>query len=492
MSRAAVLVAAAALFAWLATANSGGYRYGVSDQAFYAAAVLKALHPDWFPRDTVLLDTQSGLMWADEIVAFAARASGGSLPVLYFCIYLVTLAALFWAALTFSRAARFSAWSTALLTIFLTFRHRIAKTGANTLEGYMHPRMLAFAFGVLALAAALRQRFVWAALAVLAAAVLHPTTAFWFAIIVAVAALPDPRYRLPIVVLGVLAAVAGAWAMISGPLAARMVTMDAAWLAVLAEKDYLFPTDWPAYAWVTNLAYPAIIVAIYRRRKTLAATVPGEPAFIVGVMALFGVFLITVPFTAARIALAVQSQSTRVFWVLDFVAIAYLAWWLTTDVVRSRAARAAIVGIVLAASIARGTYLLTSPGSNRDLVTIDFPVSPWIETLTWLRHQPPTWHVLADPGHAWKYGISVRLAAEKDALIETGKDSALAMYDRAIAMRVADRVAATGGYPDLTTAALRDLDARYALDVAIVETGAARHSLPELYRNTQFVVYDLR
>jgi hypothetical protein len=30
----------------------------------------------------------------------------------------------------------------------LTLRHAIAETGTNTLEGYLHPRQLAFAFGV--------------------------------------------------------------------------------------------------------------------------------------------------------------------------------------------------------------------------------------------------------------------------------------------------------------------------------------------------------
>ena len=41
----------------------------------------------------------------------------------------------------------------------------------------------------------------------------------------------------------------------AGPLAGRLVTMDAAWLATLETKDYLFPLEWPAYAWLFNLMY---------------------------------------------------------------------------------------------------------------------------------------------------------------------------------------------------------------------------------------------
>jgi hypothetical protein len=481
---------AALLFVWLATANSGGYRYGVSDQAFYAAAVVKAAHPSFFSRDTPLLETQAHLMWADEIVASGAQTLDVGLPTLSFALYVVSVAGLAAAAMAFGRAAGFSSWATALFLLLLTFRHRIAKTGANSLEGYMHPRMLAFAFGVAALAAALRRRFWWAIAAGVAAACWHPTTAFWFAIVAAVCALHDPRWRRPIA-FGTGAAVAvAAWGILWGPFSTRLEIMDDAWLRVLDGKDYLFPTAWPAYAWMTNLAYPIVIAIVYRRRVQRGLVVAGEAAFVTGLMALFAVFLLTVPLTAARVALAVQSQATRAFWVLDFAAVAYLAWWLAEDLARTTRVRTAIVGIVLAASIGRGAYLLSGP--SRDLVTLDLPQTRWMDAMRWLRDQPAHWHVLADPGHAWKYGVSARLAAEKDTVLELGKDSALAMYDRSIAMRVAERAAALGAYVDLTAADLRALDARYELDAVIMEAALPPAPLPELYRNSDFVIYDLR
>jgi hypothetical protein len=99
--------------------------------------------------------------------------------------------------------------------------------------------------------------------------------------------------------------------------------------------------------------------------------------------------------------------------------------------------------------------------------------------------------VLADSGHAWKYGTSVRLAAEKDTLVEAGKDTALAMYDRQIAMAVADRLAALREFDRMGEMELRALGARYGLDVAVVE--ASRHlALPEVHRNNGFVIYRLR
>jgi len=79
------------LFLVLATANSGGYRYGVSDQAFYLPAVSQHLTPGLFPRDSPLLDAQAHLMGSDEIVAGLVRTTGASLPHIAFAFYIVTL-----------------------------------------------------------------------------------------------------------------------------------------------------------------------------------------------------------------------------------------------------------------------------------------------------------------------------------------------------------------------------------------------------------------
>ena len=483
------LTLAAIVFGLAATANSGGYRYGVSDQAFYAAAVIKDLHPSFFPRDTPLLDTQARLMWSDEIVAGLARAFGVELPPLYLALYALTLMGLFVAAIAFARAAGLSWWATAALLVLLTFRHRIAKTGANSLEGYMHPRELAFALGVMALASVLAGRYVRATIWTLAAACWHPTTAVWFAIVIGVAlVVARPHSRRWVATGAAVVAGVGLWTVLQGPLAGHLVVMDPAWLAVLAEKDYLFPHQWPLYAWVANLAYPIVVALIYRDRRTRGAAVPGEGPLVAGLLALVAVFVVSLPLTMMRLALAVQMQVTRVFWLLDFVTAAYLAWWLVDRLLLDRRnARLLVIGVLAGLSLGRGGYLLSQ---GRQLIAMTLPRTAWVDAMDWLKGQPSSWYVLADPGHAWKYGVSVRLAAEKDTLLEFGKDSALAMYDRRIAMAVADRLDALRDFDRLTTDDMRALKARYGLDVVIVD---ARRTLdlPVLYRNQQFVIYTL-
>jgi hypothetical protein len=85
----------------------------------------------------------------------------------------------------------------------------------------------------------------------------------------------------------------------------------------------------------------------------------------------------------------------------------------------------------------------------------------------------------------------VRVGAERDTVLESVKDSALAMYDRSLALRVADRTAALGAFDRMTTREARALGTMYGADVLLVDV-TRPFDLPVLYRNTAFVVYDLR
>lgn len=495
MTRPPVVAGLLALFLVLATANSGGYRYGVSDQAFYVPAVALDLHGDLFPRDRALLTPQLRLWPGGALLAGAARLTRGDLPTLFAGLYVVTLIALGMAAIALSRALGGDDWTTAAFVLLLTFRHRIAKTGANSLEGYAHPRMLAFAIGLGSLAAIARRRWLAAwALAAVAVAV-HPTTGAWFAAVLVLAAVWSRPRRGPWIGMlaagGAMAAAALVW-LAPG----RFVVMDQAWLAVLADKDYLFPAAWPAYAWVTNLAYVGVLLLVHARRRRLDLAGPGETGLVMGLVALVVIFLVSVPIAQARIALVVQLQINRVFWLLDAVVAWHVAWVLCDwtagrpHVGRWPRGRLALVAVLLTVSAARGAYILAVE-ARRPLAQLRLPADGWTDVMRWVGTQPVDWLVLADPGHAWKYGSSVRVAALRDTVLEAGKDTAMAMYDRAAALRVAARQADLAGFDDFTADDFRRLDERYGVDV-VIEPTSHPVDLPVLYRNADFIAYDLR
>jgi hypothetical protein len=108
--------------------------------------------------------------------------------------------------------------------------------------------------------------------------------------------------------------------------------------------------------------------------------------------------------------------------------------------------------------------------------------------MRWVRGQPADTHVLADPGHAWRYGSSVRVSAGRDVFLEDVKDAAIGIYSRDVAARVVERLNAVRDFPALTPPQALALAARYDLDLLVSEHDLA---LPLAYRNTRFRIYNL-
>jgi len=477
--------AGAVLFVILATANSGGYRYGVSDQAFHVPAMARQLDATLFPRDRLLLTAQTSRTVGYQLFAVFARTPA-DLPAAFAGLYLAGLLGLATAVLIYCRALGTSRWALAAGLALLTFRHRIARTGANSLEGYFNPRMLAFAIGIAALACVLKRRLGIALALAIAAGLVHPTTGLWFSAVVGTAILTAVNRRPLWVAAGLAAVVAYGWLAFAG------MRMDEPWRNVILEKDYLFSLEWPVYAWVVNLLYLPLLAILYRRRRGLNVLAPGEPLLLAGLSALVAGFLLSLALTALNVALAVQLQVNRVFWVLDAALVLYVGWWLVDDVAarRSRAWRTATVAALVVLSMARGYYVVAME-TKRPLVQLSLPAGDWTSALTWLQQQPVDWHVLADPGHAAKYGMSVRVGALRDTVLEQSKDAGAAIYERDIALRVAERRQALAGFETFGHDQMRDAARRFVADVAIVER-AQNLNFPVLYQNQRFVVYDLR
>ena len=477
-------------FLVLCTLNSAGYRYGASDLAFYIPAALERLDPSLFPRDGGLIASQARLTMIDETIAALSRLSGLELPSLFATLYAMTLALLLAGSLLLGRLLYRTEWASLAFVGALTLRHAIARSGTNTLEGYFHPRQLAFSLGVLALVALVRQRVLVSAALVVAGGLLHPTTALWFSIWIAIAAaVNDRRWRLPMAAAAAAVVVAGAWMLSAGPLAGRLVTMDDQWLATLETKDYLFPLEWPLYAWVLNLIYAPTILYIYRRRSAMGKLVPGERGLVWGCLALVGVFAIALPLNAARLALVIQLQVPRVFWMLDFLGIAYLIWLIAEDINPSRR-RAGIACLVIAlASVTRSAYIKFVKFPDRPIAEIGVPDNDWGRVMAWARSTPHDTGWLAHPGHAVLYGTSVRVAAQRDVFVEGVKDAAIGMYERDVAIRTRDRLEELRDFDTLTAERARALGARYQMDFLVT---LQTLELPVAFSSGPLRVYRLR
>jgi hypothetical protein len=351
----------------------------------------------------------------------------------------------------------------------LTLRHRIAKTGANTLEGYFHPRMLVFGLGLTSLALFLRGRPWWALAIAGVSGVIHPTTAALFVALLGVAvAVATPGARVPLAIVAA-SAVAAAVAGVAGGLF-DLGVMDAQWLALIGTKDYVFPTQWGVETWAVNLLGPAVltIVAVRRRQLTLAS--PQETGLVLGCLALVLAFLGSLPVIGRGVALAVQLQTSRVFWPVEIVATLFLVWWVVDRRVtpggRAAGQGRVIAALLVALSIVRGIYVGTVENPARDTLALSLPRNDWTAALAWMReHSPKHAFVLADPGHAWKPGMgtAVRIGAERDVFLEETKDIAMALYSGAVAHQVTARIGPATLAVDGDVGALQALAAREGL-----------------------------
>jgi hypothetical protein len=332
-------------------------------------------------------------------------------------------------------------------------------------------------------------------------ATVHPTTALWFATWVGVAlAINERSWRMPLVTMGLLAAAGTIGAWLVGLV--ELHTMDAEWIAVVSDRDYLFPDEWAFSTWTLNLLYPVVIGLTYRARVRAGVAGQAERGVVLGCLALVAVFLCALPLIAARLSVAVQLQVSRVFWMTDVMATLLLLWWLA-EAPLARAAQASrlgqrgvgwyrramlLAGLIAIVALARGVYVQRVEHPGRPLVQVQLPDDAWSDVSGWLQRTPVDSHVLADPGHAWRYGSSLRVSAHRDVFLEDVKDGSIAMYTRPIAMRVAERRAALGDAGTLSENAIRSLAARYDLDYLVSERAFA---LPEVYRNPRFHVYRL-
>ncbi len=466
LTRSLTLAAVLVTFAILLTANSAGYRFGVSDQAFYIPAAERIITPSLFPQDAALVDSQARLTVSDDIIGRIATTTGASLPTIFFVGYLVTTAVFAFAVLMIGARYYTSRWTNAALLLALTLRHHLVKTGVNTFEGYFHPRVLAFAVGLAAVAACLEGRRIAALVLAAAAFVAHPTSGGWFVVWIAVALAGRTRISwraaaaaavvLPVGLLAVWVTAPGLFA-----------TMDAAWIDVLGSRQYLFTSEWSAVAWTVNLLPAAALVGLFTVRARRGLVTAAERGLFAGAVALFAIFVLTLPFVAAHVALAVQLQVSRVLWPIEFLATVYVVWaiaegpWLSTR--QARIVPVLLVAILAVASATRGAYILAIE-TQRPLARLGLPDGDWQRVATWARTSTPeSAHFLVDPTDLDRSGVSFRVAAGRDVFIEPSKDPSIAMYSRDIAMRVKERQAALPDFNLVTVDMLRAATARYGL-----------------------------
>src|SRR4029450_14104156 len=140
-----------------------------------------------------------------------------------------------------------------------------------------------------------------------------------------------------------------------------------------------------------------------RRRASLGLASWAERGLVIGCLALVAVFFVALILNTARVALAIQLQPARIFWMLDFSATMYFVWAVAEGPLsrfpRGTSVRPAIVAGVLAVlGLVRGAYVMRVEFPNRPLFETGLP-GDWGRVAAWVQATPKDSGFLADPMH---------------------------------------------------------------------------------------------
>jgi hypothetical protein len=401
-----------------------GYHPGAEDDGVYLAAVKADLHPTLFPHDSDFFRLQLQATKYDGWMAHFADTT--RIPVAWSMLLwqLISVFLTLWACRRI--AAQFfpekqAQWaSVALVSAMLTLP--VAGTALTIVDQYLHPRSLATALILLAVAKILEGRR-WPAVALLILSlVLHPimgALGVSFCIFLVLALMERTRIRLRTV----------------GNMAAALMPMgwifeppSPTWREALDTRSYYFLSRWAWYEWLGALA-PLLLfwilwrVAMRRGEVRLAQ-------FSLAVFA-YGVF-------QQIVALGVLGPQAFVrlmpFQPMRYLHLVYVFLCLIGGALLGRYLLKARVWrwAVFLATVNGGMFLSQRqlfPASQHLELPFVHSTNPWIQAFEWIRKNTPEDAYFAlDPGYMAAPGEDYhgfRALAERSVLSDAIKDAAV-------------------------------------------------------------------
>ena len=436
-----------------------GYHYGVQDQFIYVPAIKQHLDAGLYPRDAMFFQVHTQAMLFDDLVALSMRASGLPADWAVFLWHLLSLYLLLFACFRVSQRcfkdSRAQWAATAAVAVMLTLE--VAGTLLFLADEYLHPRTLATAALLLALAAVLDRSWValpWVGLA----ALLHPTMAAAGALHLVFLAW---RPRWPALAAGLLPLV-----VFGGG--------NEAWREVLATRWYLFPLEWPWYAWL-GVGGPMGLLAWFARLEQGRS---GPVSHISGRLmgsGLLGIIAgITVSVTPGLERL-IPAEPMRTLHLFTLMTVLLGGGLLGERVLRGRPARWALVLIPLCAAMFLPQKFYLYPSSPH----IEWPGRPpatgngWAEAFEWVRlNTPRDAYFALGPRYQEADGEdfhSFRALAERSALADYSKDRGVVANWPELAPAWREQVRDRDGWEKFGAGDFARLKEKYGVTWAVVE-----------------------
>ncbi len=400
-----------------------GYHPYAEDAEIYVPAIVRLLHPSFYPVNRAFFDTNGHLTLFPQLVAWSVRLSRLPLAWVLFLghlasIYLLLLAGWKIASKCFPTAS--GRWgAVGLLAALLTIP--IAETNLYILDQYLNPRSLA-AFGVLlAVDAVLGKKFLRAALWLVFTALVHPFMAVFGVCYIALLLLAGRTPPL--------------WqALLPALLFPSLFVPHAspAYVRCFQDHQFLSLLRWDWYGWLGALA-PVVIMVWFarlarRRHRTLLDQLSRATA-VFCLLFFVAAVVIAIPPSLMTLGLYQPLRSLFIVYVLLFL---FLGGFLGESVLKAKPLRWLLLFVPVCAGMAYAQFALFPASQHVEWPGV-FPKNPWEQAFLWIRSNTPPNAVfaldprfLAIPGEDHQ---GFRAIAERSRLADALKDwSDASMY----------------------------------------------------------------
>jgi hypothetical protein len=478
-----------------------GYHPGFEDDGIYLTAVKADLNPALYPHDSEFFRLQMQATVFDGWMAHFIRWTGIRVAWAELLWQFATLFLILWAcrriaALIFPEAR--AQWA-AVAMVAAMFTLPVAGTALNIADQHLHPRNLATAFILIAVAWILEGKR-WQAVPLLVLALaLHPIMAalgISFCAFLTLALLEPVPFKMR-AAQGSLAAAA--------PLGWIFAPTSPSWRLALASRTYYSVYRWAWYEWLGALAplflfwllwrwaekgmgRPAAgaearvhFAGVMRGLKSPPPSAQSYPArcnmrlarFALAVFA-YGVFqqVIAMALLAPESLVRLTPLQPMRYLHLVYIFMALAAGGLLGRfLLKAKAWRWAVYLLLINGGMFLVQWELIDDGAHLELPW-RAPANPWLQAFDWIRRNTPTDayfardpRYLAAPGEGFH---NFRALAERSQLADGIKDTAVAMEVPSLAPAWHEQQLAQAGWRDFQLADFERLKAQFGVDWVLV------------------------
>jgi hypothetical protein len=408
-----------------------GYHPGVEDDSVYLTAVKADLHPALYPHDSDFFRLQLQATQFDGWIGFFVKATG--IPVAWagllwqlLCLFFVLWACLSIARRLFSEAR--AQWAGVALVAAM-FTLPVAGTALSLMDQYLHPRGLATALILIAVARIMAGRYWQAVPLLLVSFALHPIMAalgISFCCFLTVVSLEPVRKWAES--LGRREVRQEVVAALAAPLLWIFDPPNPIWRKAVAAKSYFQLSQWAWYEWLGALAPLVLFWLLWRvaRRRGEAKLAGFALAVLVYGVFQFAVGLIMLE-TPALIRLT-PLQPMRFLHLIYFFMVLIGGCLLGKYLLKANVWRWAVFLMVANGSMYAAQRQVFSASEHLELPG-RASANEWLEAFAWVRQNTPTdayfavgARYMAAPGEDFH---SFRALAERSQLADSLKDTAV-------------------------------------------------------------------